>query len=204
MNDPLIRKAFHCTFLQKEHASPNTLVVDELGLEHGKCRADIAVINGHINGYEIKSEKDSLVRLKNQIEIYNAVFDHSSIVLEKRHLNEVLYLAPKWWGVILVAESVGRSVCFEIIREPSQNLLIDDYAVVQLLWRNEAREILKNLGVTGKQLRECRANLYQYIIDIFDSSTLRELVRDCLKKRQDWRDPELPSLYDGLSPLLSM
>jgi hypothetical protein len=204
MNDPLIRKAFHCSFLQKEHASPNTLVVDELGLEHGKCRADIAVINGHINGYEIKSEKDSLVRLKNQIEIYNAVFDHSSIVLEKRHLNEVLNLAPNWWGVILVTEGENRSVCFENIREPSQNSLIDDYAVAQLLWRNEAQEILSNLGVTGKQLRECRANLYQYIIDMFDSCTLRGLVRKYLKKRQDWRDPEPPSLYDGLSPLLSM
>jgi hypothetical protein len=55
MNDPLIRKAFHCSFLQKEHAAPTTLVVDELGLEHGKCRADIAVINGHLIGYEIKS-----------------------------------------------------------------------------------------------------------------------------------------------------
>ncbi len=204
MNDPLIRKAFHCSFLQKEHAAPTTLVVDELGLEHGKCRADIAVINGHLIGYEIKSEKDSLVRLKNQIEIYNAVFDHSSIVLEKRHLIEVSSLAPKWWGIILVTKSENRSVCFETIREPSQNPLIDDYAVAQLLWRNEAQEILRNLGVAGKQLRECRANLYQYIIDVFDSNTLRDLVREYLKKRQNWRDPELPSLYDGLSPLLSM
>ena len=99
MNDPLIRKAFHYTFLEKEHRSPNTLVIDELGLEHGKCRADIAVINKQISGYEIKSGKDTLTRLKKQIEIYNAIFDYSSIVLEKRHLKEALDLAPKWWGL---------------------------------------------------------------------------------------------------------
>lgn len=204
MNDPLIRKEFHYSFLQKEYGTPNTLIVDELGLEHGKCRADIAVINGYINGYEIKSEKDSLVRLKNQIDKYNAVFDHSSIVLEKRHLNEVMNLAPKWWGIIFAMESENRSICFETIREPSQNLLIDDFAVAQLLWRNEAREILENLGVKGKQLRECRSNLYQYIIDMLDSCTLRSLVREYLKKRQDWRDPEPPFLCGDLSPLLSM
>lgn len=204
MNDPLIRKAFHYSFLQNEHASPNTLILDEFGLEHGKCRADIAVINGHINGYEIKSGKDSLVRLNHQIEIYNAVFDHSTIVLEKCHLDETLNLAPKWWGIILVMESENKSVFFKTIREPNQNPLINDYSVAQLLWRNEAQEILKNLGVKGKQLNECRANLYHYIIDLIDSNTLRGLVREYLKKRQDWRDPELPFLYDGLSPLLSM
>ena len=198
MNDPLIRKAFHCSFLQKEHSAPNTLVVDELGLEHGKCRADIAVINSHLNGYEIKSEKDLLVRLKNQIEEYNAVFDHSSIVLEKRHLIEALNLVPKWWGVILVTEGENDQICFEIIREPIQNTQINDYAVAQLLWRDEAQEILKNLGVKGKQLRDCRASLYQYLTDVMDSRTLRELVREYLKKRQAWRDPEPPFQYDGL------
>ena len=204
MNDPLIRKAFHISFLQKDHASPNTLVIDELGIEHGKCRADIVVINGYIKGYEIKSEKDSLIRLKNQVELYNAVFDYSSVILEKRHLKDVRNFIPQWWGIILVMENEKGLVCFETIREPSQNLLIDDYAVAQLLWRSEAQEILKNFGVSGKQLRECRANLYQYIIDILDPNVLRELVREYLKKRRGWRDHELPSQYDGLSLLLSM
>jgi hypothetical protein len=204
MNDPLIRKAFHFSFLQKDHASPHTLVVDELGIEHGKCRADIAVINGHIKGYEIKSGKDSLVRLKDQVEMYDAVFDYSTIVLEKRHLKEVLNSIPQWWGIILVIENEKEKVCFETIREPSQNQLIDDYAVAQLLWRKEAQEILTNFGVTGKQLRECRANLYQYIIDIFDSQVVRELVREYLKKRRGWRDHELTSQYGDSSPLLSM
>lgn len=204
MNDPLIRKAFHSSFLKKEHNSPNTLVIDELGLKHGQCRADIAVINGFISGYEIKSEKDSLVRLKSQIDIYNSIFDYSSIVLENRHLNTALNLIPYWWGIILVMNEERYPIDFKFIRKPSLNPIIDDFAVAQLLWRNEAQEILENLGINGKKLRECRSNLYKYIIELTESKKLRELVREYLKKRQGWRDPEPPFLYDDLSPLVAM
>ncbi len=196
MNEPLIRRAFHNSYLYKEHATANTLIVDELGLKHGKCRADIAVINGHINGYEIKSDKDSLARLKKQIEVYNAVFDHSSIVLEKRHLQGALNLIPEWWGVILANEGKGDQIQFETLRDPEQNNLIDDYAVAELLWRNEVQQILYNLGVRGGKLRECRANLYQYITELVDSKTLREMVGEYLKNRLAWRDPLPPFLYD--------
>jgi len=63
MNDAGIRRNLHCKKLRRHHVDPDTLVVDELGLKHGKCRADIAVINGHLMGYEIKSDDDSLRRL---------------------------------------------------------------------------------------------------------------------------------------------
>ena len=72
MNDAQIRSSFHSKKLRRHHATPDTLVVDELGLKHGKCRADIAVINGHLIGYEIKSDDDSLHRLARQVEAYNA------------------------------------------------------------------------------------------------------------------------------------
>lgn len=196
MKDPVIRRAFHRSYLENEHSRPDTLVVDELGLVHGKCRADIAVINGHLIGYEIKSDSDTLVRLKNQIATYNAVFDHSSIVLEKRHLNEALQSVPSWWGVILVEKDGDYLIRFDTIREPTQNPQIDDLAVAQLLWRDEALEILIDLGIKGKRLRECRDNLYRYIIDLLDPLTLRRLVREYLKKRQIWRHLGPPFLCD--------
>jgi len=73
MNDLEIRGSFHRKKLRLQHAHVDTLVVDELGLNHGECRADIAVINGHLVGYEIKSNKDSLRRLEGQVNSYNAV-----------------------------------------------------------------------------------------------------------------------------------
>ncbi|MEN6522857.1 MAG: sce7726 family protein [Anaerolineaceae bacterium] len=204
MNDPLIRRAFHSSFLKKDHASANTLIVDELGIDHGKCRADIAVINGHYCGFEIKSEKDTLVRLNKQIEFYDAIFDQSTIVVEQRHLVKGMDLVPKWWGVILVKVENEQTIGFETIREPCQNLLIDDIAVAQLLWRNEAQDILGGLGVKGKHLRECRANLYQSIIELLEPQMIRGVVKEYLMKRQTWRRPLQQPLYDGLPLPISM
>jgi len=64
MNDALIRKRFHEQELMPYHTAPNALVIDELGLHHGSCRADIAIVNGRMIGYEIKGETDSLKRLR--------------------------------------------------------------------------------------------------------------------------------------------
>ena len=58
MNDMLIRESFHRQVLKRYRRSPHTLVLNELGLRHGKCRADIAVVNGSLTGYEIKSDDD--------------------------------------------------------------------------------------------------------------------------------------------------
>lgn len=187
MNDPQIRKAFHKTFLRKHHCESTTLVVDELGLEHGKCRADIAVINGHLIGYEIKSDVDSLTRLSSQINIYNAVFDNSSLILTERHLEKAIRIIPDWWGVILVTEITNNTVKFKQLKYPNQNTKINNYSVAQLLWREEAQEVLMGLGIKGARLREKRSNLYRYIVEMLDSQYLRFIVREYLKKRQDWR-----------------
>jgi hypothetical protein len=187
MNDPEIRRALHTKFLRKFHEEPDTLVIDELGLEHGKCRADIAVINGHLDGFEVKSNADTLQRLSHQILSYNAIFDHSSIVVEDRYLDDVIRIVPNSWGIIQVIGSYVEELQFKIVRPSIQNANIDNYAVAQLLWRNEAQEILFNLGVTGSQLRQKRSILYRAIIGMMDAGELRKVVRQYLKKRQNWR-----------------
>lgn len=45
MNDSQVRANFHSQKLQKYHNSSNILVIDELGIKHGKNLAYIAVIN---------------------------------------------------------------------------------------------------------------------------------------------------------------
>jgi hypothetical protein len=196
MNDPEIRQALHGIFLRKYHEDSDTLVIDELGLEHGKCRADIAVINGHLDGFEIKSDADSLSRLSQQIISYNAVFDHSSIVLEERHLSKAIRMIPTWWGIILVTDK-NDEFRFTMIRPSDKNANINNYAMAQLLWREEAQEILFNLGIRGSQLRQKRSLLYSYIVEMIDSDELRHIVRGYLKKRQYWRHLEQPIPNDG-------
>lgn len=199
MNDQQIRTCFHYKCLRKHHKNSETLVVDELGLQHGKCRADIAVINGHFIGYEIKSDVDSLKRLNDQIESYNSVFDHISAIVAVCHLEEAINIIPDWWGIISVSDGKRGAIHFKTIRRSIQNENVDKYAVAQLLWRNEAREILASLGIQGKMLRERRSSLYTHIIERLNSSQLRQIVKKHLMNRTNWRHPGQLSSNDDLS-----
>jgi hypothetical protein len=68
--DSEIRTALHSKKLSRLRSSQEVLIVDELGLAHARSRVDIAVINGCLHGYEIKSAQDTLARLPAQIATY--------------------------------------------------------------------------------------------------------------------------------------
>ncbi len=184
--------------MRRQHAQEDTLVIDELGLNHGKCRADIAVINGHLVGYEIKSNNDSLRRLERQVKSYNAVFDIVYIVIGDRYINSIQNYIPKWWGVIVSVRGPRGAVNFDLIRKAKTNKSIDQISIAQLLWRNEVIEILQQKKLSPKKLRQPRAILYQYLVDTLNICELRKFVREYLQKRKNWRCPELPSRCDGL------
>ncbi len=196
-----IRQNLHRKRLRWQHVQKNTLVIDELGLNHGRCRADIAVINGHLIGYEIKSDNDSLRRLEGQVKSYNAVFDKASIIVGDRYINSIQNYIPEWWGVIISARGPRGAVNFDIIREARTNKNTDPISIAQLLWRNEAIEILKENKVPNKILRQPHTVLYEYLVNILSICELKKAVRDYFKKRKNWRCLELPSRYGGLYPL---
>ncbi len=198
MNDVEIRQNFHRKILRRQHAHKDTLVIDELGLNHGKCRADIAVVNGRFVGYEIKSNNDSLRRLGEQVKSYSAVFDRVSIIVGNRYINCIQDYIPEWWGVIVSAKGPRGAVNFDLIRKAQTNKNFDPISIAKLLWRNEAEEILMQKKMPSKILRQPRAILYECLVDVLNTCELRKIVRKYLKNRRNWRCPALPSRYDGL------
>jgi hypothetical protein len=197
LNDPIIRQAFHLEYLINYHNEPDTLVLDEFGLCHGECRADIVVVNSHMNGYEIKSGADTLKRLKTQIAYYDSIFDHSSIIVEEKHLTDVRDIVPYWWGIILSLQT-KNDFEFINIRHAEFNEITSSSAVIQLLWRNEAQDILSKLGLKASQLNNNRSILYDFLVNMLNPAELRNIVRNTLKSREGWRDHERPSLNDDL------
>ena len=192
MNDIEIRQNFHRKKLQSHHANKDTLVIDELGLNHGKCRADIAVVNGHLVGYEIKSNNDSLRRLENQVTSYNAVFDRVYIIVGDRYINMIQNYIPVFWGVIVAVKGAKGAVNFYILRKARTIKYVDPISIAQLLWRDEATEILSKRKVPPKILRQPRAVLYEFLAEMLNTCELRKIVRGYLKKRKNWRCLESP------------
>lgn len=175
----------------------NTRIVNEMGVLHGQSRVDVAVINGILHGYEIKSESDNLMRLPSQIKDYNKVFDRISIVVQKDHLKEAKELIPKWWGIILVTKFRG-SINLREIRKGRVNPSVDPYSLSHLLWKEEALEILKEKSLHKGYLSKPRSVIYQKICDSFSINELKIMVNQQLKKREGWRNNETQSLGDDL------
>jgi hypothetical protein len=197
LNDPAIRTAFHLKQLRKAHRNADTLVVDELGIDHGRQRADIAVINGRMIGYEIKSDQDTLDRLNKQIAGYNRVFDYAVLVATTRHIQQAESIVPSWWGIINVSEGTHGVIRFQSRRKGTMNPKVNAIALARLLWRDEVITVLRDLGVPSNQLRKERAILYQSLVRRLTVVQLAKLVRNRLKEREEWRDLSRPSLYGG-------
>lgn len=199
MKDAQIRSSVHRKLLRKHHACANTLVVDELGMKHGRYRADIVVINGHLNGFEIKSDKDSLRRFEEQVRVYSAVFDRSTLVTTQRHMAKAQMMVPEWWGIIMCSMGARGAVKFRSVRRARRNPSVDLISVAELLWRDEAQTVLRDRGASERLLRERRSVLYDHLVDTLTAGELRRTVRKNLKNRRNWRHPAPHVPDDGSS-----
>ena len=184
--DREIRNALHRDLLRHYWDDPDSLVVDELGLCQGLARIDIAVVNGRIHGFEIKSDRDTLERLPGQCEIYNKTLDRITLVVGGVHLEKAASMVPAWWGIVEAQIKTGN-IQFRTVREGKQNPSVDRFAVAQLLWRDEALEVLDELGVSKGLRSKTRSELWEKLAKELSADRLCRVVRDRVKERGNWR-----------------
>lgn len=161
-------------------------MVDEMGLNHGSVRADMAVINGTMHAFEIKSDLDTLYRLPNQQKAYSAIFDKVTLIVGKHHAVEAMLIVPDWWG-IEVARLEDGVVVFDNIRTPKTNKNRDSLSIVRLLWRGEALRVLEENGAARGLRSKPRAQIYQKVTEILDIDAISNSVRHTLCLRESWR-----------------
>lgn len=186
MRDRDIRCRLHLTVLAHHRSDPDTLVVEELGLCRGEARIDLAVVNGELHGYEIKSARDSLNRLSRQTRVYNAVCDRLTLVVSERHLSAARRRLGGWWGVTVVVENAGSSG-FEELRVAEENPRVRAEAVAELLWREEALSALETRGLARGLRVKPRTALWAALARELPLEELKAEVRARLKARTHWR-----------------
>ena len=183
-----MRQAAYGRLLSHARACPDTLVIDELGVDHGSSRIDIAVINGHIRGLEIKTEADTLDRLPRQVAAYGEVVDKASLIVAPRHVEAAMSIIPDWWGVVVADRGSRQGVTFQRIRAERANRHVKPLILARLLWRPEVQRILEGLGVAKRDLRAPREELYRRLVAELPARRLALEVRTTLKTRSIWRD----------------
>lgn len=187
MKDSDIREVLLSDLGRQYKNDPDTMIIEELGLCQGEARVDIAVVNGSIHGFEIKSEQDTLKRLTGQAAIYSRVLESITLVVGSDHLDEALKIIPKWWGVIVAREKRRGQLHLKKRRKGKSNPSIDPFAVVQLLWRDEAIEALKKLDLHKGLANKPRTILWNKLSEHLATDELLALVRNLLRSRENWR-----------------
>ncbi len=183
--------------LQKQYGrDPSTLIVEELGLCRGTVRVDLAVVNGSLKGYEIKSDRDTLVRLGNQAATYSKIFDTVTIVVAQRHLRQAESIVPKWWGIDVAEYSDEAHLLLTTIRTETANSRVDAQCLVELLWRNEVLALLAQLNCLKSLKSKPRRVLWDALATSVPLPELKKMVRASLKSRSGWR-ADVQRMQDG-------
>lgn len=121
-----IRSALLSTF------APGQIVMSEFVYADGKRRADLVSINNAFHAFEIKSDVDSLSRLKGQLEDYLRIFEYISFVTTEKYLSSIISLTPKSIGIKRYYDGV-----LEDVRKPQRNTKTSRYALLTLLSSRE-------------------------------------------------------------------
>lgn len=163
---------------------PSAEAVYEMWVPQSYERADIALIGSTMDGFEIKTERDTLKRLPRQASAYARLFDRCHIVLADRHVKGAIDILPAWWGVILI--NGGMMPSFECIREAGANSDVDPHTLVRLLWKDEVHAALCTLGAQP-EAGAGRFRMWEELLSLVDIATLKTVVRQALVRR----DPAL-------------
>ena len=179
-NDRVIRKILK-NKLQAD-LKKGAKIIDEFGIFHGSSRIDIAAVtDSFLYGYEIKSDHDTLLRLPNQERRYSKVFDEISLVVGKKHIIEAMYLVPDWWGIIAAQHNTNNEIVLYTIRKPEKNPTQSKTSIAQLLWRNEALNILKERKKDVGFRSKSRSAIYEQVASVLRIDEIKQEVWNYLK-----------------------
>lgn len=115
INDAGMRQVFYWDY-------PSAVTLEEVKFPN--FRADILEFreeNGikSLIGYEIKSDKDNLKRLKNQLDKYLIFFNYVVVLTTEKHLGEVMRLLtkPEYRQVgVMVCKLTDEKTYYEVVR----------------------------------------------------------------------------------------
>jgi hypothetical protein len=184
LNDNKVRMLLLKELNERYGNCTDTRIINELGLDFGASRVDVAVVNGIMHGYEIKSDLDNLLRLPRQISYYNRAFERMTIVVSRKYLSEVKELVPLWWGIKVISSDQKRLI---VVRKGRKVTNQDPILIIKLLWKKELEGLIDHLGLS-KSLKKMRKNqLLALLNQEADFSVIRDYVYEVLKQRQNWR-----------------
>lgn len=132
LREPEIKAALIDALYDDGRIDGETIIVSEMPVASMARRADIVVANGHLLGFEIKSDGDKTSRLRGQLEAYQKSFEGIVIVTGARHLDECLATTRSTVGVVAIDQIEACVPRARMIRKPHLRRLGMDAALRQM------------------------------------------------------------------------
>lgn len=162
---------------------PMGRIVEEMGVAKGGAQVDIAVVTPtQLIGFELKSERDSFVRLPQQIKVYGTTFDRVTLIVEddKKEVTCGRHV-PQWWRLL---RFTGKG--FRVIREGSTNPASTTLGLLMLLWRDEKARLVRDLTSAKKAYKWNLNKLNDHLLASVPPEVLRPAALEVLIAREVW------------------
>lgn len=173
-----LRKLF-LNYLKNENKD---VVFNEVGLMGGEAIVDVlAVGNNQLQGFELKSEADTLSRLPKQIVTYNKCLDQISLVVDPNKLEKALIIIPDWWGVYSLNENRTEIV---LIREPQNNPKLTISNQMKLLWKEDLVLFIEVFDLPKKIKRLRKSLIRTHLKANFSEEVIHDFIINVYKKRK--------------------
>lgn len=187
LTDGDIRAALVAHIIENLSDTTQAIGVHEFSISNGFGYADVAVVNGELVGYEIKSDVDSLARLPRQVSTFSSVFDRMWLVTTARHEANATALIPKWWGV-LVADGLCTRLSKK--RAAKRNGNVNVPLVLDLLYRDDLSRLATDVGCRGHS-RLSKAALCHLIASRIRQDVARNRVREVLYEERRYQSDRI-------------
>lgn len=177
--------------LMSEHKKDkNTHIIEELSIYFGISRIDIAILSGCIYGIEIKSRRDTLIKLPKQVEYYNSVFQYVKIICDNIFINQIYKRVPSWWGIDIVKDNKIKNV-----RVMNPNPFLNYNILAGFLWKEEVLALLDKYNLQKGMKNKNRLVLYEHIVKNIPEEEILSYVLSTLKERKNFKKRYI-SQYD--------
>jgi hypothetical protein len=162
--------------LSSKHVDDDAVILTELTVGNWARRADIVLANGRLWGFEIKSERDRLVRLRGQLEAFTNYFEKFNLVVAERFENDAFTMSPDFVG-IWVSDKSGNLVQ----RRPPKQKTLTRAGYLDHLTASDLRLLLvcNGLKIGGAMHRRDLVRLAQEL----SVSDLAQAARAAVKRR---------------------
>lgn len=177
----IYRSALTHNILMGTHSLNTACMLTEF--RAGACKADLAILNGTATVYEIKSERDSLARLANQVANYKRVFAKVYVIASEGHVAGVLETVPEDVGVMMLASRYRITIVREAEDRPGR---ICPATVFDSLRSAEAAAILEMLSVAVPDVPNTQRHAaMRALFEDLDPTSVHRAMVTTLKRTRD-------------------